>query len=61
VAEAKAALQAKCRRCRHRTVLYPMHLLAQFGADFPVDSLAPKLRCSECGGLGMANVYEISR
>ena len=61
VAEAKAALQVKCRRCRHRHVLYPKHLIARFGLETDIDSLAPKLRCSECKALGMASVYEITR
>ena len=61
VAENKAALQVKCRRCRHRHVLYPNHLIARFGPEVDIDSLAPKLRCSECRALGMASVYEITR
>lgn len=61
VAEAKAALQVTCRRCRHRVVLLPITLAERLGPAFPVDELAKRLRCDECRGRGMASVVELVR
>jgi ribosomal protein L44E len=57
----RVALRAYCRRCKHQDVLYPVTLAEKLGQDFPVDKLAPRLRCTECNGKGMASVYEVGR
>ena len=60
MAQAKMALVAICRRCKHRRVLYPAHLIAQFGEHFPAIELRQKLRCSNCR-YRSANLHESSR
>ena len=54
-------LQVVCRRCRHETLLYPIHLGRQIGWATPVAEIAPRLTCSNCRAKGMANVYEAMR
>jgi hypothetical protein len=61
VIAAKSALLVRCRRCRYRKLLMPAELAARLGADFPVEKLAPRLRCTSCGGRGMASVEEATR
>jgi len=46
LARAKIALVAICRRCSHRSVLFPHELAEKVGAEFPVDQLPPRLRCN---------------
>jgi hypothetical protein len=57
LARAKLALVAVCQRCRHRHLLFPLDLAARAGADFLVDELPSRLRCTECKALGMAAVH----
>jgi hypothetical protein len=45
---AKMALVAICRRCKHQRVLYPADYTARFGEDCPAILLREHLRCSEC-------------
>jgi len=56
VAAAKAALAVTCRRCRHQSMLMPAGLAARLGADFPIEKLAARLRCTNCQGRGLARV-----
>lgn len=56
VAVAKAALAVTCRRCHHQSVLMPVSLAERLGADFPVEKLAARLRCTGCQGRGMARI-----
>jgi hypothetical protein len=42
-------------------VLYPATLAEKLGPDFPVNKLAPRLRCTECDAKGMSSVYEVGR
>jgi hypothetical protein len=51
---AKLALVAVCQRCRHRHLLFPLDLAERLGADFLLDQLPRRLRCTECKALGMA-------
>jgi hypothetical protein len=55
---AKMALVAICRRCKHRRVLFPANYIAQFGEDYLAIELRERLRCSGCR---MANLHESSR
>jgi hypothetical protein len=57
---AKMALVAICRRCKHQRVLYPADYTARFGEDCPAILLREHLRCSECRGK-MANLHESAR
>jgi ribosomal protein L44E len=61
LAVAKVALVAVCRRCRHQKLLFPYGLAERLGADFPIDRLAPRLRCTECRALGRVTVHESVR
>jgi hypothetical protein len=61
LAVAKVALVAVCRRCRHQKVLFPYGLAERLGADFPVDRLAPRLRCTECRALGWVTLHDSVR
>jgi hypothetical protein len=61
LAIAKVALVAVCRRCRHQKLLFPYGLAEQLGANFPVEDLARRLRCTECRALGMATLRESVR
>src|SRR5262245_45911320 len=45
---ARIALVAVCRRCQHRRVLYPGHLAARYGENFPAIELRKRLRCTAC-------------
>ena len=54
-------LKAVCRRCKHQEILLLAKLAERLGPEFLVNDLAPRLRCSECDGLGMASVYEAPR
>jgi hypothetical protein len=54
-------LRVMCRRCKHQDVLYPATLAEKLGPDFLVNELAPRLRCTECDGRGMASVHEVGR
>ena len=58
--EAKMALVAICRRCKHQRVLYPANYVQRFGADCPAILLREHLRCSDCHGK-MANLQESAR
>lgn len=61
LAIAKVALVAVCRRCHHQKLLFPYSLAERLGANFPVESLARRLRCTACRGLGMATLRESVR
>jgi hypothetical protein len=58
--EARMALLAVCRRCKHRRVLYPRNLVDRFGADCPAIELREYLRCSACRSRS-ANLHESAR
>jgi hypothetical protein len=58
--DAKMALVAICRRCKHQRVLYPANFIDRFGEDCSAILLREHLRCSECSGK-MANLHESSR
>ena len=57
----KTALIAICRRCKHRRLLFPAALAAQFGETFKAMDLRSRLRCGNCRGYGTANLHESSR
>jgi hypothetical protein len=61
VARDHAALMITCRRCKHRTTLFPAQLAVDLGPDYPVDQIARRLRCTECRAKGAATVYEGTR
>ena len=61
LAVAKVALVAVCRRCHHQKLLFPYGLAERLGQDFPVEQLAPRLRCTECRALGWATMQESVR
>ena len=61
LARAKVALEAVCRRCNHRRLLLPYDLAAKLGAEFPVDQLAKRLRCTECQALGWVTLHDSVR
>ena len=54
IARAKLAVVAVCQRCRHRRLLFPLDLAERLGANFPVERLPARLRCTECRALGTA-------
>jgi hypothetical protein len=58
--QAKMALVAVCRRCKHRRVLYPVNLIPRFGETCPAIELRQLLRCGACRGR-MANLHESAR
>jgi len=58
--DAKMALVAICRRCKHQRVLYPANYIDRYGEDCPAILLREHLRCSECHGR-MANLHEAVR
>ena len=58
--EAKMALVAICRRCKHRSVLYPANLIPRFGANCPSIGIREALRCSKCR-YRSANLHESAR
>jgi hypothetical protein len=58
--DSKMALVAVCRRCKHRSVLYPRNLIPRFGEDCPAIELRQRLRCSACR-YGSANLHESAR
>jgi hypothetical protein len=58
--QAKMALVAICRRCKHRSVLYPANFIPRFGTEFPAIELRHRLRCRGCRSR-MANLHESSR
>jgi len=58
--DAKMALVAICRRCKHQRVLFPASYIERFGEDFPAIGLRERLRCRSCHGR-MANLHESSR
>jgi hypothetical protein len=60
LADAKMALVAVCRRCKHRRVLFTANLIARFGENYPAIELRERLRCSNCRGR-VANLHESSR
>jgi hypothetical protein len=60
LADAKMALVAVCRRCRHRRVLFTANLIARYGETFPAIQLRERLRCSNCRGC-VATLHESSR
>jgi hypothetical protein len=60
LADAKMALVAVCRRCKHRRVLYTASLIAHYGENFPANQLRERLRCSNCRGR-VVNLHESSR
>lgn len=41
--------RVSCRRCRRCTELDLVALAQQLGADYPLDRLSRRLRCSGCG------------
>ena len=55
--DAKMALVAICRRCKHRRVLFPANYIERFGHDYPAIELRRHLRCTSCRGR-MANLHE---
>jgi len=55
--DARMALVAVCRRCKHRRVLYPRNLIDRFGADCPAIELRDYLRCTACRSRS-ANLHE---
>ena len=61
LAIAKVALVAVCRRCHHQKLLFPYSLAEQLGANFPVEWLAPRLRCTACRALGRVTLRESVR
>jgi hypothetical protein len=60
LADAKMALVAVCRRCKHRRVLFTGNLIARYGENFPALKLREHLRCSSCRSR-VANLHESSR
>ena len=58
--EAKMALVAVCRRCKHRRVLFPANLIQRFGANFPSIEVRDHLRCTACR-YRSANLHESAR
>jgi hypothetical protein len=60
LAEAKMALVAICRRCKHQRVLYLANFIERFGENCPAIELRGHLRCSSCRGR-MANLHESAR
>jgi hypothetical protein len=58
--DAKMALVAICRRCKHRRVLFPARYVERYGRDYPVIELRKLLRCSSCRGR-VANLHESAR
>jgi hypothetical protein len=58
--EAKMALVAVCRRCKHRRVLFPANLIDRFGADCPSIEVRQHLRCTACR-YRSANLHESAR
>jgi hypothetical protein len=58
--QAKMALVAVCRRCKHRRVLYPANLIPRFSETRAAIELRERLRCSSCRGR-MANLHESAR
>ena len=58
--DAKMALVAICRRCKHQRVLYPANYIARFGKDCPAILLREHLRCGDCRGK-MANLHKSAR
>lgn len=61
LARAKLALVAVCKRCRHRSVLFPYSLAEKLGQHFPVGQLAQRLRCTECDALGWVTLHQSVR
>ena len=57
----KMELVAVCRRCKHRTVLFPVRFIARYGRDFLAIELRALLRCSQCRARGIANLHETWR
>jgi hypothetical protein len=57
---AKMALVAICRRCKHQRVLFPANYILRFGEDCRAIELREHLRCSSCRGR-MANLHESAR
>src|SRR5262249_38464414 len=57
---AKMALVAVCRRCRHRSVIYPANFIPRFGMEFPEIAVRQRLRCRGCRSR-LANLHEASR
>jgi hypothetical protein len=59
---AKVALLAYCRRCKHRSLLYPATLAEKLGAARPAVDVQQFLKCSECGARGETlRVTEVER
>jgi DNA-directed RNA polymerase subunit RPC12/RpoP len=61
LAKAKLALIAVCQRCRHRSLLFPLDLAERLGANFPLDQIASRLRCTECQALGWVTLHDSMR
>jgi hypothetical protein len=61
LAKAKLALVAVCQRCHHQSTLFAYGLAEKLGSDFPVDQLAPRLRCTECRALGWVTLHDSVR
>lgn len=61
LAKAKLALVAVCRRCNHRRLLFAYELAERVGANFPVEQLASRLRCTECQALGWVTLHDSVR
>ena len=58
--DAKTALVAICRRCKHRRLLFPARYVERFGRNFPAINLRKHLRCTECRAR-MPNLHESAR
>ena len=58
--EAKMALVAVCRRCKHRRLIYPRSLIERFDENTPALDIRPLLRCSACR-YRSANLHETGR
>ena len=56
----KIALVAICRRCKHRRLLLPGQLAGR-EETLTIADLRRRLRCSQCGGYGTANLHEATR
>jgi hypothetical protein len=50
VVRQRAPLWATCRGCGHRARVDPGQVADRLGYDVPLPSVAPKMRCTRCGG-----------
>jgi len=61
LAIAKLALVAVCQGCRHRQLLFPLDLAERLGANFTVEQVPPRLRCTECQARGWVALHDSVR